>query len=347
MSTNAFETLADEQIADLLRRTNVERAKQTTPQTTNAPTTVSELNRIMQSDPFYDPKDSRLDTRGMTLLDDVTPVKPDPFQPAPEAKMLTRQQRERLAVKDRGVVVEAIDALAEEGHWTPEQKKQVFAAFDPERVSTFHVDDWTCNLSWQKNKWCVTANDGEETMSFSLPGISREDRDSALTSSARILRKQSFDKRPWRDLTPSELITIRRIAAGGTPSDMESAIYTWLNFLDIREDISSDPRYQELCDTMCTEVFRAGHIEIDDEAWEWMLNRLQGQPLTISILWKALELWQDEKRARSRDRGFLFNPPTPEAETPESIEASLNDLSDDQIKRTLLETRKLAAQHRR
>jgi hypothetical protein len=302
--------------------------------------TISEkLKAQMRDDPWFSMLDPRqLDTSG--FLDPALRTRAvhedDGFEQAVEEKPTTYTDIFKVAQTDRAFVKEWADRLGK----TPEERDALFKANDPERRRVFHAGDWKCSAQFAKGSWQISATDSEtgEARSFRLPQIERTDSDGMMAAVSRLLNKP---RHPWKEISESERTEIVRMATGGSVHDMQSAIYTWLNYAGIEDDVSGDPRYQELCDEICSTVFRAGRPELDGEAWEWMMEKAADRPLTVNLLFKLAEMWEDERK--HRERGLLFGGQlTQEPEEAPTTE-DLDSLSDEQIRFTLREARKIAA----
>lgn len=273
-------------------------------------TTKAALDQTMKDDPFYNPD---IPLSGVTFTDEME--KPDPFEQA-EAVNSTISFKKFLAKPDRESVKELANQLG---------RPELIQELDPERRFKFFSGDWETEMLFRSGKWLCTATNQKsgDLKQFRL-ATAGDDKDSLMVAASKYLK--TFAP-PWRELTQDELITVSRMASGGAIRDIESALMTYLNFAGLESDISGDARYQDFCNDVCWFVFREAKL-LDPETEDWMLEKLGGRPATINRLFALYEQWQFYKQ--KADRGLLFNPPSPgsELETPETIQAELDDLSD-------------------
>jgi hypothetical protein len=287
-------------------------------------------------DPWYTHGETHLDLSGCATYRPTTIEQDDGFH-VPLADQNHHGSREGWA-KQAVLDPEIIQTLANTPNRTADEDALLQHYQDP--AFSFHTSGYKVSAKWDKGTWlCVAVNEEtDERNSFKLGGHTKTDKEAVMTHATRYL----VPKKPWRELTEEELIVVSRMASGGNLRAMESAVWTYLNYAlpGIDRDVSLEKAYQPLCDSICWFVFRHAHIGIDDEAEDWMRDRLGDRAVTINSLCGVYELWQHERNKHSRS--LLFNPPEPEPETPESVQESLDNLSDEELADLRQQTIRLA-----
>jgi hypothetical protein len=273
--------------------------------------TPADLDAAMKGDPFYNPD---VPLSGV-IFTNIAP-KPDPFEQA---------EAENPGADFRKFIQETENEKLAQAH-------------------TFYAGEWKASMFLKARKWHVTASDGIETKSFTLANVG-SDRDAAMTSAGAYLRKFAP---PWRELTPTQLIEVSRIASGGGPAVMD-ALHRYLSYAlpGIDRDVTNDPAYQPLCDEVCWFVFRHAHVDVTDEAAEWMQTQLGERATTINALYAVRELWQAHKA--KRDKGLLFRGTALDHEqqpTQDEIVAQIDGLTDDALESLRVRTAQLNARRK-
>jgi hypothetical protein len=293
----------------------------------------STLLDAMRDDPFFDP--NVFDTRGLHPGFGPTTQENDGFDVPLISDSPSKLETLKYAVRDPEILKE----LAANQNRTSDEDA-VLKHFTQNPSFSFYFGDWQVQTKYERGAWhCIAINEADgERKKFTLGGHDKYDKDGVMAHCSRYL----VPKKPWRELTEEQLIVVSRIASGGNLQAMESAVMTYLNYAlpDIDRDVSYEKAYQPLCDSMCWYVFRHAHVGIDDMAENWMRDRLGDRAVTINSLCGVYELWQHEQNKHSRS--LLFNPPEPEPETPESVQESLENLSDEALADLRTRTLRLA-----
>ena len=302
----------------------------------------SALNSRMKQldDPWFTPGDTHLDTSGLNPQYRPVTIEQNDF----DVPLAGSEKYRDSWARDAVLNPEILSTLAETQNLT-EDEQAVLKHYGNKNPSiTFYVNGFKVHAKWDKNTWNCSAIE-EETgtqQRFKLGGHSNDDRDAVMGHCARYL----VPAKPWRELTSGELDVISRMASAGVLSELIKAAEQYCfwaldRYSDDPDFNPIDERFEPLYSESAWYVFIQSHVDLDDSAVEWMRSKLGDRAPTINALFAVYELWQREQQRMNR--GLLFNPPEPEPETPESVQESLESLSDSALADLRTRTIKLAA----
>jgi hypothetical protein len=288
--------------------------------------------RKQAEDLFIEEGFGQVDTRGMSigmenlaLIDLRDPFAvDDKFAPLDNhskgfGSLALRRGIEELAEHD----VEVQQVLREHG------------VVDEQRPRSFKTPGWKGEMRFDRGAWhfSVQSEEGEQKR-FK---IAVTDHDAAQIQAARYLGKNRVQ---IRALSKDEELYVARLAGMGKRSD---AIMNYLAFAapDFRgTDISTDPKYAEVCNACAWFVFLHSTPQFQDsaETREFMTAYVGSRPVTVELLQFAFEAYREnEKRS---ERGLLFEQIENHENTSDSEPTyeNLDALSDEEISRLRQQT---------
>jgi hypothetical protein len=293
-------------------------------------------NRMKQlDDPWYTPGDTHLDTSGLSPEYKPKVIEEDNF----DVPLVNQRSQSKSGMLHSALLnnPDILEELASKKGITPEEN-DVIKAYDRNPSFTFHTNGFQVTARWDKNTWaCVAVSEEDDSRQlFKLGGHTRFDKDAVMSHANKYL----VPKTPWRELSESELLTVARMA----PGSPESAIYTYINLAlpDIDEDISANPKYQDLCDEIIWFVLENHYPEFDEVARDFMVQKLGRRPLTWNMGKDLFAMYKEHAFESKRRPSLLFNPMAEPEETPESIQDGLDNLSDEALASLRTRTIKLA-----
>jgi hypothetical protein len=170
---------------------------------------------------------------------------------------------------------------------------------DPTRPRDFHTTGWDGQMRFVNDFWHFTAeNDEGETKSFK---IATDNPERAQISAAKYLSKSSVQ---IRELSKDEKLYCARLAGMGK---REECILNFISYsvpdYDGQFDISTDPRYQKVCDASAwfTFINSTPAYQDSDEVREFITTYIGNRVVTVQLLEFGFKAYlENQKKA---DRG--------------------------------------------
>lgn len=301
--------------------------------------TKQKLEQVRQhaEDLFIEEGFGQVDTRGMSIgMDDLALIDlRDPFAVDDKFAPLDNQSKGfgSLALR-RG-----IEELAEHDVEV-QQILREHGVVDEQRPRTFNTPGWKGEMRFDRGAWHfrVESEDGDEKR-FK---IAVTDHETAQIQAARHLGK---NRAQIHALSNEEELYVARLAGMGK---REEAVMNFLAYSvpDFRgTDISTDPKYAEVCNQCAWFVFVHGTPQFQDseEARTFMTGYIGSRPVTVELLQYALAAYLEHQK--KQERGLIFDQIDNHADTTESEPTyeNLDNLPDDEIERLRKETLRLRA----
>jgi hypothetical protein len=293
--------------------------------------------RKQAEDLFIEEGFGQLDVRGMSIgMDKLALIDlRDPFAVDDKFAPLDNQSKGfgSLALR-RG-----IEELAEHD---PEVQRVLreHGVEDLQRPRSFNTPGWSGEMRFNGGAWHfrVKSEDGEQKH-FK---IAVTDHDTAQIQAARYLNRNRVQ---IRALSKDQELYVARLAGMGK---REEAVMNFLAYSvpDFHgSDISTDPKYAEVCNQCAWFVFVHGtpQFQDSDEAREFMTAYIGSRPVTVELLQYAFAAYLEHQK--KQERGLIFDQIDNHADTTESEPTyeNLDNLPDHEIERLRKETLRLRA----
>ncbi len=287
--------------------------------------TVQKVQKIAE-DSFIDENFGQLDLRGMSIsgadlaLIDLR----DPFMPDDKFAPIDSQSRGFGSVALKRGIAELAENDAE-----VQKILHAHGVVNEGAPHKFFLGDGTEATVFlgRDNKWRVTANleSGQQTIKLS----SANSRDGAMFGAESYFGKQRGPK--IHALSKDEELYVARLAGRGK---LEDAVMNYMAYAvpDFHgTDISSDPKYLEVCNQCAWFVFvhSTPQFQDSDEAREFMTRYIGDRPITVQLLQFAFAEYKKTKE--KEERGLLMNQIAHRIEPATVTGQDLDDLPDQEI----------------
>jgi hypothetical protein len=297
-------------------------------------TKTQKIQHIKQQaeDLFLEEGFGQMDTRGLPISMNELALLDlrDPFAPDEKFAPLNNQSKGfgSLALR-RG-----IEELAERD---PEVQRVLreHGVEDLQRPRSFNTPGWKGEMRFDRNAWHFTVKSEEgEQKRFK---IAVTDPETAQIQAARYLDRNRVN---IRALSKEEELYVARLAGMGKREDavMNFLAYSVPDFHGT--DISTDPKYAEVCNQCAWFVFLHGTPQFQDsnEAREFMTAYIGSRPVTVELLQYAFAAYQEHQK--KQERGLIFDQIENHENTSESEPTyeNLDALSDEEISRLRQQT---------
>ena len=260
--------------------------------------TKQQIQQVKQNveDSFIDENFGQLDTRGMSIsgadlaLIDLR----DPFRVDDQFAPLDESGR------GHGFLKRAIAELADtDTEIQAELRKR--GVEDESRPRSFNTPGWTGNMRFERGAWHFDVeSDSGEHKQFK---ISVADREPAAMAAARYLNKNRVS---IRALSKDEELYVARLAGMGKREEavMNFLAYSAPNFQGT--DITSDPRYLEVCNQCAWFVFLHSTPQFQDsaEARDFINAYVGNRPITVELLQFAFAAYREHEK--KEERGLIL-----------------------------------------
>jgi hypothetical protein len=278
---------------------------------------------VLQSDPFAD--GANLDLSGFPDYSELPAPKDDPF--APRIADFSSDQLKHFAADPGRDVIEELAVRT--------NNPELLAQVQDEREG-IEAEKFVAN-----NPQYYQSDENAEALRDYLDEKKLAFTEENLTLAFKALSESGALEVPaggTRELTEEQHLVLCRMCNAGR---LEDALMNYLRFRivgAVRKDPSTDPRYQDVCRDAAYFIFENSTPDFvpTKAAREFFESFISGRVVTLPILRAAHDAWR--KLEAKSERGLLLESwqrPENKPADPQTIAESFDELSDEEIQRSL------------